>query len=177
VSETTVFIVVAMFVLKVVESGLAGAWVTLYFRSGIPILRREYRARGPISVDVEKLEKKFGSSPVTPLVFRQLADGEYAFREKMFHLRIPSLGYTPIMHGQLLVRGEKVTVIGRFNWFSLAFPFCFVWFVASFPLGEGTMPSVLFPAMTVAFIAALLGLFYAIQASRYCKVGDYLAGT
>jgi hypothetical protein len=151
----------AMLIVAVVEIILSSTWNAFYFRYGLPIFRRSYDTiSGHYNVpSVEELEAALKSRFSHSVVFKQLDSHEYAFREKAFEFTW--FHATPVMHGLLSWHPEsgKVTIVGRVNWFIVAFTV--IWF---------SMVRHIFDFIFIFFVL-LVGLLYFIQAKRFEKVG------
>lgn len=166
------------FVLAIVEAILLWRWSKWYYASGLRVFLRESAAGsvGVPAVDVESLSREFHSRLTSPLVFRKMADGEYAFRESMRIFEFRLFNYSPIMHGRI-VREEyssRLIVEGRLNWFSLWFPCMLVALGLSLPGGDGI--DYYLPGGMLAFVAVIYVGLYAIQRYRYNKVARSVLG-
>ena len=151
----------------IVEIFLSGAWVSFYFRNGLPLFQRRVQlaqafTRVPEKEQLEQsLKRKYLPSPV----FRKLDLYTYAFREKTFELS--AFSYTPVMHGLLSFHPQKaeVVVMGFANWFTLAF--CLAVVILSWQWLE---------PLFILFLALLMGVIYVFQSRRYAAVADIAAG-
>jgi hypothetical protein len=164
----------ALAAVAVCEAIASGRWIPAYFRTGITIYKRDYRAHFELTVDTAELEREFGVSVVPPLLFHRIEEGEYAFRERLFDLRFFKINYTPIMRGHIQVRGTTATVVGRLNWAVLL---VLGGALAAFPTIASAERSGLdgVPIFIVGAFLAAFGSIYAVQCYRYGNVGAFIA--
>jgi len=136
----------------------------LYFLVGLPIFRRTVKCRlgqNPIPGS-DEIESSMPDSRFQELRFKALDSSNLGFRERFFG-GFFEMAYTPVMHGLLSFdrRRGVVSVTGYANWFPLAFV---LFFVEGIALDGGVF---------FAFaLAAILGVIYAIQASRFSNVAE-----
>lgn len=135
-----------------------------YFLVGLPIFRRtvKYRlGKNPIP-GADEIELSMPHSRFQELRFKALDSSNLGFREQFFG-GFFQMAYTPVMHGLLSFdrRRGVVSVTGYANWFPLALVFFFIDDIAQ----DGA----LFFALALAVI---LGVIYAIQASRFSNVAE-----
>jgi hypothetical protein len=197
--QLVVFVVGGFLAVAIAEIVALGGWWSFYFRAGIPVFRREFRAPAPVVVEVARLEQRFThpgnwlmpaelhfpagygwwqrylnqlETLATPLRFRAFGRSEYGFREQMFTLRLWYFNYLPIMRGQIVVNSNRVTIVGRLN---LSVPALVVLIVALFswtrPGHAGTTTNGWLLLVAGFFV---LGLSYTIQARRFRRVGEFL---
>ena len=142
------------------EASIAGLWYPPYYRSGIPVFKKEFHFPLVLStkLNIDRLDSEFQSGFTSSIVFREIGEDEYAFREALLQIRF--LSYPPLMHGHILIKPRRgmVTVVGRLYWTVFA-----VMFVALWP------PD--WVLEIVPFLVAILFALYAIQAYRFNKVG------
>ena len=165
-TETAVLILA---LLVVGESLLAAFWIPAYFRSGIPVFRRDYRLAGhPGALDLEAVATHFrGEGRLPDLVFREIGRGEYAFREAM--VWIGRARHMPVMHGRIVIHPTQATisVVGHLKWFALALPFvCFALVDSLRTLSA----SVGLLGMGVIAVTAVIA--YTTQTGRFARVAE-----
>lgn len=199
--ESALLALVVFVVVAIVETIALGAWWPFYFRVGIPLFRREFRAPGPVTVEIARLEQRFvppsnlsllpmefdypaGSNWwqrmlfrmeffAMPLRFRALGRGEYAFREQLFTVRLWYFGYLPIVRGHMTVNGNRIAIVGRLNLVTLAFVAFFVAVLGWAPTGHaGSRAN---EWLWLAVMLGVVALSYAIQTRRFRKVGEFLS--
>jgi len=177
-------LVIISLVSAILDSILLGSWAPFYFRAGIIIFKKELLLPNAINIDLKRLEDALSKSIMTPLLFKQIGEYEYAFREKLFDFRLIGLRYTPIMHGLLLTSGSTVKIIGKLNWFGLFFSITFIAiliFITAFVLIQPPFdaPRIMrfLPFIFFGAFIMTMGAIYATQAYRYKKVGEYLIQT
>ncbi len=142
------------------EASLAGLWYAPFYRSGLPVYKKQFHFPSVIStkLSIDRLDTEFQSGFTSSIVFREIGEDEYAFREALLQIRF--LSYTPLMHGHILIEPHRgiVTVVGRLYWtvFSLAF-------IALWPAD--------WALEIIPFLAVLLFALYSIQVHRFNKVG------
>jgi len=145
------------------EASIAGLWYPPYYRSGVPVFKKQFHLPSVIStkLNIDRLDSEFQSGFTSSIVFHEIGNDEYAFREALLQIRF--LSYTPLMHGQILIEPRRgiVTVVGRLYWtvFSLAFIALLAadWVLEIIP-----------------FLAILLFTLYFIQVHRFNKVGKFI---
>ena len=152
-----IFVLVA-----IVEVLFSATWNSTYFRIGIPIYSKQYPYIGtaPDPINDTILNKAFKKTFTHSLVFKQIENGEYAFREKLFQFTL--FTYTPIMHGNLNIdkSSRNIRVTGHINWWILAF--IVTWFIF---FSEDLF---IFP-----FLFLFLGVIYLFQKNKYDKVAKF----
>jgi len=150
----------SFFTSTLAEAFIAGLWYPPYYRSGIPVFKKKLHSPLVLStkLNIDRLDAEFQSGFTSSIVFREIGEDEYAFREAFLQIRF--LSYTPLMHGHILIEPRRgiVTVVGRLYWtvFSLAF-------IALWPA--------VWVLEIIPFLAVLLFTLYAIQVRRFNKVG------
>ncbi len=111
----------------------------------------------------DEIELSMPKSRFQKFRFKTLDSSNIGFREQFFG-NLFQIAYTPVMHGVLSFDRRRgiVSVTGYANWFPLVFVLFFVEGISQ----EG--------AIFFAFVLALIiGIIYAIQASRFSNVaGD-----
>ena len=148
------------FTSALVEASLAGLWYAPFYRSGLPVYKKQFYSPSVIStkLTIDRLDTEFQSGFTSSIVFREIGEDEYAFREALLQIRF--LSYTPLMHGHILIDPRRgiVTVVGRLYWtvFSLAS-------IALWPAD--------WALDIVPFMAVLLFALYSIQVHRFNKIG------
>lgn len=171
-SVLSLVVFACLFVLAIIEAILQWRWNRWYFGTGVRVFLREVRgvASQSLILDTASLEAEFFSRLTKPILFRNLAAGEFAFRESSKRFRLFS--YTPIMHG--LVRREPysgtVLIEGKLNWHAHWFPVFIVLF--AFSLTTGSDIPVADVAWLVLFPLVVYGALYLVQRRRYRKVAD-----
>ena len=94
----------------------ASGWRPWYFRNGLIVFRCDVSAALPVLPEVGPLGAAAGGKILPPILFRNLAPNELAFRESTTGFGL--LHYIPLMHGHILGspdRGRAV-VTGRISW-------------------------------------------------------------
>ena len=164
--DTFFFAFCALIAALLVETVLSARWNRAYFRSGFLVFSKRISPAGmaPALPSPSALEMAVKSTWLPSLVFHQLSLSELAFRERLFEFRLFS--YTPVMHGLIDCRGAEhlILVQGRLNWST-------VLFILFFALGPAR--EVWF--VVLPFLAGVLAVIYAFQASRYRRVVAALA--
>jgi hypothetical protein len=169
--EVFLIFIGAWLVVAVVETALASGWNRTYFTAGLPL----YIRRLPVSgfsfapLDTAKLEAEFSATFTgKSLVFKELDDHLYAFREKVFEFRWVGTKNTDVMHGVLAfdLTQQQVIVKGYANWMALAV----IPLLAGMGLTMGSLGWWLVPIGVI-----VLGIGYAFQASRFNKVAQRAA--
>lgn len=159
--NTVIFTV--LIVLIVAEIATSGAWMSGYFRIGIPVYRREVLIRTFKPGFADELERWHASNLSLPLIFRAISVREIAFREKAYG--IYWLRYAPVMRGLIHVSNDKrhVYITGLLNWYVLLL----IALLSFMLILEGVWAY-------IVILIAFLFTVYAIQRYRYGKVGDSL---
>jgi hypothetical protein len=160
--DTNTVVFIAFGVATLVEIFLSYAWESTYFAYGLPLFWRRHKVktarRWPSAAELENETRALLS---VPILFRQIAYHEYAFRERAFNMTLSSV--VPVMHGFLKwdPKSGSFTMIGYANWYIL--------FIA----GAGIyMIEELQDLPLVAVIALVLLLLYVIQARRFNGVAN-----
>jgi len=160
---------IAFGVLVVAEYLIARAWVSGYYRFGLPV----FRVRMPgvrLEADVENRLATVASRNASLIVFQRLSDSEIAFREKG-NANV-AFRYTPVLHGLIrYVPEEGATyVIGWINAFAVVATAFIGWLF--FTSSRYNRPW----ELTIWFLV-ILGLMYAIGVWRYRMVVKSLRPT
>lgn len=163
-----------VFVLAFVDLFLNATWNPFYYRFGIPIYRRTFKANGfpaqPPSA--EEVETAVPQEIWTGIAVHQLDKDLLAFREKLVDWRLFRMKYTPLMHGALKFDKPSgtVKVVGFLNWFPVAFACLFIGGVgfAGFATGEFFAEFLFFPL----FLIGLFTFIYVIQRNRFEIVAE-----
>ncbi len=148
--------------IAIIETVFSASWNPTYFRVGIPIYRKTYPFKGtaPSKLNENTLNEAFKKVGSSSLVFKQIDYGKFAFREKLFQLKL--LNYTPIMHGILEINemSRNIRVSGYINWWIIAFVITgFIFFPGDFSF--------------VPFMFLIVGMIYLFQKNKYDKVGQF----
>lgn len=158
--DTNVYIFWGFIAFTLAEASFAGLWYAPFYRTGLPVYKKQFYLPSVIStkLSIDQLDAEFQSGFTSSIVFREIGEDEYAFREALLQIRF--LSYTPLMHGHILIDPRRgiVTVVGRLYWtvFSLAF---FVLWPADWVLE------------IIPFLVVLLFALYSVQVHRFNKVG------
>ncbi len=155
-------------IVALAELVLVVIWLPGYFRTGIVLFRKEFPCpASPAEPRPTVWEANFESTLVKQLLFREIGEGEYAFREKLIQFSL--FGYLPLMYGHIMIDApaECVVVTGRPYW-------CLLGLVVV--LG---ILSVMFPNLVVLLVltVVILGIIYAVQAHRFTRVGRFVSST
>ena len=116
------FFFAGLIAVGVVESILSAIWQPHYCRLGIPVFRCAMRVQGSAPPpSAHALERTVPNGPYSPMAFRDVGAGAYAFRETMFGGRT----YSAIMRGVVRFEPDRelVAVTGYLNWFGQV-PIC-----------------------------------------------------
>ena len=148
----------------VMETFLVATWNRRYLLSGIPILVWRVSVQtNPLTPSIQySLTNRFKSSLAAPLLFKQVSNNTYVFREKFSAFR--PLIYTPVMRGIVVLDLERAHVVVKgFPYYS-AIMF-FITFAFSALIDD--------PIVPIPFIIAIPVLFavlYIIQTVRFIGV-------
>ena len=138
-------------------------WMSIYFRSGIPVYRRLLLIRKFQLEFAVELERIHDSRISIPLLFRAMSLHEIAFREKVFG--IFWLRYAPVMRGLIHVSDDRkqVWITGLLNWYVILL-------IALLPL------TLSLKEVWPYFLLILAAVFitYLVQRYRYARIGDSL---
>ena len=148
----------------VMETFLVATWNRRYLLSGIPILVWRVSVQtNPLTPSIQySLTNRFKSSLAAPLLFKQVSNNAYAFREKFPAFR--PLIYTPVMRGLVVLDLEKAYVVVKgFPYYS-AIMF-FITFVFSALIDDPIVPIPFIIAIPVVFV-----VLYIIQTVRFIGV-------
>lgn len=136
-------------------------WVPAYFRTGIPLLTKEFRPKDhfEFSLDIPALEQTLKGVWRPRVVFKALAPGEYAFRHH-FTSRTPLQGHIKFdpLRGVVVIKGYAY-------WTLFLFPLPI--FLLTLSL-EGA-PIVILPAFLLVF-GLIIGLNVLFQRHIYQQV-------
>ena len=148
--------------IAIVEVVFLATWNPTYFRIGIPIYSKQHSFNGtaPNPINEEILNEAFKKAITPSLVFKQINNGEYAFREKL--LQFTLFTYTPIMRGRLEIdeSSRVIRVIGCINWWIVAFIITgFIFFSDNLSF--------------LPFMFLVLGVIYLFQKNKYDNVGQF----
>jgi hypothetical protein len=156
--------------IPLIELVLSGIWNRLYFTKGLPLLVLRISVGNHYSniPSQAQLEAPFRANWVQSLVFREIDPDKFAFREKIFQLRLFS--YSPTMHGLLFFDrdNDKVVVKGFANWFMVLF-----FLMGIIGAINTDNPFTIFASLLL--LVLLFGILYLVQFYRYSKVADFAA--
>lgn len=150
-----------MVVLGMGEFLVSLLWIPAYFRTGIPLLTKEFRPKDhfEFSLDIPALEQTLQGFWRPRVVFKELAPGEYAFRHH-FTSRTPLQGHIKFdsLRGVVVIKGYAY-------WTLLLFPLPIFLLVSSL---EG-VPLLTLPAFLLVF-GLIIGLNFLFQRRIYQQV-------
>jgi hypothetical protein len=156
---TAYYVLIALLVIELI---LQVTWQPLYYRSGIPLfnVRIPAPAAARLRLVAAGLEHDLAEEGALVLAFRQLPDGNIAFRES-YGLTLRR--YYPAMHGLIVIGAgqREVRVMGLANWFT--------WGLL---LLMGAMIAVRPQTAVMLLILPVLFLGYWLQRRRYQNVVD-----
>ncbi|MBK8987311.1 MAG: hypothetical protein IPM39_14750 [Chloroflexi bacterium] len=153
-----------IFVLAISEFLLSSFWAPVYFRYGIPLLRRSYTVPADLDLaaQIPHLETSLPRTWWRPgVVFRALSPTELAFRHR-FGTRNPLQGLVRLEPGH-----GRMTITGYLYSFYLVFPFLILFFV----LVAGV------PWLFLLFMAAVFAFTFGLQRRHYAQIADIIAAT
>ncbi len=162
----------ALFLVGILELILSATWNRAYFTIGLPIFIR----RVPVTVfsfallDTEVLESEFSSTFFSnSLAFKELDDGIYAFRSRLFEISWFRRQSASLMHGLLILdqTRQEVIVKGYANWLIIV--------LLPFIILLGAMQNSLSWWGVLLSGVAIAGIGYAFESNRYGKVAEKAA--
>lgn len=162
---------IAMVFLMFAETALAAAWNRLYFTVGLPLFIRRIpvKAFRLAPLDTSKLEEEFKSTFTDrALVFKEVDDHQYAFREKLFEFTWFRPRNSQIMHGILIFDHTRQQVIVR--------GFANLWALAGLvvlALLSMTMQNLSWVVLIIGLV--VIGVAYYLQARRFERVAQRAA--
>jgi hypothetical protein len=158
------FYFIGLFVIVFFEYFLSQSWNSWYFRTGIPIYRKNYSLPKGMQLLAHTVEAKWGVDDwALNLTFKDIGEKEIAFREEFKYVFFGAK-YTPIMRG--LIRRNSaidgVEIVGFLNWSVTGFAIVF------------TLASISIALCGIIFLTALASIIYIcyrIQVQRFDSVG------
>lgn len=132
------------------------AWLSLYFRHGIPLYVR--KVIGTLPNRRHDLMDLVSCSQ-TKLSFHRLSPHEVAFRDSWLTLRIS------VMHGRVVLDGSGLQITGLANWRNVAFGIFFFYVSSIFLIHE--------PIFAILMLAAFICLYawgYDLQRQDFDKL-------
>jgi hypothetical protein len=139
-------------------------WDKRYFRFGIPIFIRNIPIHPStfVTPSVSHMEVGLPSSFWGPSIkFKEIGQGEYAFRNAISEIRFWGFKYPPIMHGYLMYDNDKKRIVVK-GYLIVAYPLLMLYVLG----------------VVISFEAALILLVifasfsYLFQAMRFNTVAD-----
>jgi hypothetical protein len=113
-----VIMLVMMLIALPIEYCMSIKWFPAYFKFGIPVYYKRLINKAAILSEIDEsdlncISKSFVIGFTTPLVFKKIAEGQWAFRQQSFR--------NAIMHGKLFVEpGTSNVYLAAFiNWYFL----------------------------------------------------------
>jgi hypothetical protein len=110
-----IIMLILLVVVMLVEYFMSTEWNPAYFKLGIPIYSKRLINKASILSSLDKndlnsISKSFVLMLTTPLVFKKIAEGQWAFRQQSFR--------NTIMHGTLFIEPETsdIRLVGFINW-------------------------------------------------------------
>lgn len=145
----------------IIESILFYKWLPVYFKFGIPIYLKTYRFEKTASTPIGELplNQAFNNLFEASLLFKDLGQCKFAFREKFFEFKLFTL--TPIMRGRLEIDKKKIRVVGLINFWSLSL---IIYIIIAFHS----------KIRFLIFMFLVLTTIYIIQRYRYDRVGKFV---
>jgi len=163
---------IPILILLLIEIRLASKWSPFYFKKGVKLYGKEINCeinRLNIVQITNQLNNAFkGTWSSQSIIFNLIDDKTIAFREKLFEFNF--FQYTPLMHGNIEINGNKVHIVGLCNWNPLAF--LVLWY--SFFLQNIELKIDIFFLIAPAI---MFGVIYIIQSRRYNKIMTQLINT
>ncbi len=162
-----IFFFIALFLLAIGETLLSLFWAPVYFRHGIPLLRRAYTVPGSLDLvaQIPRLEQNLRRTWWRPgVVFRALSPTEIAFRQA-FGTRNPLQGIIRVEPARNLI-----TVSGHLYNLYLFLPVVLIVFV----MGNVTS---LFSVLPFAIFALALVFGLAMQYRHYAQIAQIIQDT
>jgi len=151
-------------VVMFIEYRMSTEWFPDYFKLGIPIYSKRLTGNASILSKIDdshlnSASKSFVLSFVTPLIFKKIAEGQWAFHQQSFR--------SSIMHGKLFVEQEhsNVHLVSYINWWILL------------TVGAAILISLQKRNLFfLVFIAIMCLLYYFLEKKMYDRLVDYLSG-
>jgi hypothetical protein len=147
----------------IIECVIFYKWLPVYFNFGIPIYLRTYHFEEAVSTPIGELSlnQAFNNMLAGSLVFKDLGQCKFAFREKFFEFKL--FTFTPIMRGRLEIdkKTKKIRVFGLINFWSLSLIMYLM--IAFYNKVEFLL-----------FLFLILSAIYLTQRIRYNSVGQFV---
>lgn len=156
---------IGFFTVALLEMALSYFWTPWYFRTGIPIYRKNYILPQRMQLNAQSIKNKWVSDEfAAKLIFRDTGENEVALRESMKKEFAFRFYYAPIMRG--LIRrnpmNNRIEIVGFLNWSVIA-----IAITLSLLLIVSSLAGVIFNI----FFIGVCYICYRIQSQRYEMVG------